>query len=55
MKPNKQKTEKDTPEAGSPSTGSPGIDFLVVLQAGAGLLCLLLVAWVVLRFVLHII
>lgn len=55
MKQDKHKTEKDVPEVSPPAAESPGIDFLVILQAGAGLLCLLLVAWFVLKFVLNII
>ncbi len=55
MKQDKHKTEKDTPEVSPPAADSPGIDFLVVLQVGAGLLCILIAAWGILHFVLKVI
>lgn len=53
MKPEKNKTEKD-PEKDLAEGGSGGIDFLIVLQAGAGLFCLAILVWGILHYVLNV-
>ena len=55
MKQDKHTIEKDDPGGTPPVAKSMNIDFLVVLQAGAGLLCIILIIWMILHFILNVI
>ena len=49
----RKKTDKDP--SVEPGSDNPGIDFLQVLQAGAGIICAAALVFLFLRYILHIV
>ena len=54
MKRDKHKSEEQAPEVSPPPANPNGIDFLVVLQVGAGVLCIVFFVWMFLHFILKV-